>query len=289
MTTGVGALGACLRARPPRHLRGTAGAPQWAGMSFLNRLERTLGRFAIPNLSLYLVAGQVFFWSMSFLGFFDLGRIVLLPAAVSAGEFWRVVTFLFVPPASHPVFIAFAWYMFWMMGSALEGYWGAFRYNLFLFIGWLLTVAVAFIFPMTLATNLFLAGSVFLAFAFLNPDFELLIFFILPVKIKWLALIQGVLYAFSFVVGSWPVRFAVLASVANFFVFFTGDIVDRIRTGRRRMEHKARTVAAKSAEREPRHVCAVCGKNDLTHPQEDFRYGDDDQCTCSEHRGGKKS
>lgn len=257
-------------------------------MALLNRLERIFGRFALPNLSLYLVIGQVFFWSMSFLGFFDLERIALLPAAVGAGEYWRLFTFLWLPPAAHPVFIAFAWYLFWMMGTALEQHWGAFRYNLFLFIGWLLTVGVAFLFPLHYATNVFLAGSVFLAFAFLHPNFELMLFFILPVKIKWFALFQGVLYAYQIAVGNLPTKLAVLASVGNFLLFFTGEIIERMRTGRRRMEHQARVASARASDREPRHRCAVCGKTDLTHPMEDFRYGDDDQCTCSEHRGGQK-
>lgn len=255
-------------------------------MGFLNRLERALGRFAIPNISLYLVMGQVLFWAVSYLGFFELEKIALLPAAVLEGEAWRLFTFLLLPPNAHPVFIAFAWYMFYMMGSALEQYWGVFRYNLFIFLGWLLTVAVAFVFPLNYSTNLFLAGSVFLAFAFLNPDFEMLIFFILPVKIKWLALIQWVLYGYTLIVGSWPVRLAVLASIGNFLVFFAGDIVQRMKTGKRRMEHQARQAAARDND-EPRHTCVVCGKNDRTHPKEEFRYSDDDRCYCSEHRPKK--
>jgi membrane associated rhomboid family serine protease len=251
-------------------------------MGLFNRLERLLGRFAIPNISLYLVAGQVVFWSVSFLGFFDLERILLVPALVRY-EPWRLVTFLFLPPASSPVFIAFAWYLFYLMGSALEQYWGVFRYNCFLLLGWALTVGVAFLYPEIPAVNVFLAGSVFLAFAFLNPDFELLIFFILPVKIKWLALIQWAFYGFALIFGSWPIRLAAFAAVGNFLIFFARDIVQRVRTGRRRMEHTARQAAARNTD-EPRHRCVVCGKTDLTHPREDFRYGDDDQCYCSEHR-----
>ncbi|HEX2861497.1 MAG TPA: hypothetical protein VHN79_07645, partial [Lacunisphaera sp.] len=176
--------------------------------------------------------------------------------------------------------------MFYMMGSALESHWGVFRYNLFLFVGWALTVAVAFLFPANYATNLFLAGSVFLAFAFLNPDFELLIFFILPLKIKWLALIQWILYAYILIVGTWPARLAVLASVGNFLLFFSGEIVQRMKGNRRRMEHHARVAAARAGD-EPLHRCVVCGKNDRTHPTEEFRYGDDDRCYCSEHRPKK--
>jgi len=266
-------------------------------MDFLNALERRFGRFALPNLALYLVAGQVAVFTLALFGRPDvLGLIKLLPAAVLDGQVWRLVTYLFDPPvnparlsALGAVFLAFGWYMFWMMSSALEGYWGAFRFNAFIFTGWFFTALVAFVFPTSFATNAFLAGTVFLAFAFLNPDFELLLFFILPVKIKWLALIAWALYLVTFVLGSWPERLAVLASVSNFLLFFGSDIVQRIRTGRRRMEHKARAAAARAEEREPRHRCVVCGKTELTHPQEDFRYGDDDRCYCSEHRGGAKS
>src|ERR1039458_1082074 len=79
-----------------------------------------------------------------------------------------------------------------------EDYWGVFRFNFFLFIGWALTVGAAFLTPAEPATNLFVAGSVFLAFAYLNPDFELVLFFILPVKVKWLALLTWVVYGFEF-------------------------------------------------------------------------------------------
>lgn len=255
-------------------------------MDFLNRLERAFGRFALPNLSLYLVVGQVAFWGVAFLGGFNLERIALLPYAVREGEIWRLFTFLFVPPNSSPLFIAFAWYMFFLMGGALEEHWGVFRYNVFLFTGWLLTVVVAFIFPGNYATNLFLAGSVFLAFAFLNPDFELMLFFILPLKIKWLALISWLVYGYSLAVGSWPVRFAVLAAIGNFLLFFAGDIVQLIKTGRRRMESQARRRSDQRDEDEPRHRCHACGKTDKTHPLMDFRYCSkcaDDECYCQEH------
>jgi hypothetical protein len=77
----------------------------------------------------------------------------------------------------------------------------------------------------------------------------------------------------------------VLASIGNFLIFFSGEIVQRIKGGRRRMEHKAKQVAVRDND-EPRHRCVVCGKTDRTHPLEDFRYGDDDRCYCSEHRPG---
>ena len=260
-------------------------------MSLFNKFERTLGRFALPGLSLYLVMAQFACWGLVRLDRLSPERIALLPAAVRAGEIWRLVTFLFLPPgfgggAFDVVFLAFAWYLFYLMGTALEGYWGTFRYNLFIGLGWLLTAAVAWLTPFSYATNLFLAGSVFLAFAFLNPEFEMLIFFILPVKIKWLALLTWIGYGYKLAVGSWPTRLMVLAAIGNFLVFFAGDIVQRIRTGRRRMSHQAKVFAATPDEKEPRHRCLVCGKTDLTNPQLDFRYCSKcagDQCYCPEH------
>jgi len=255
-------------------------------MSLLTKLERYLGRLALPNLSLWLVAGQVGCWGLAQFAHFNVERIALLPAAVLAGEWWRLFTFLLLPPQAHPVFLAFVWYLFYLMGGALESFWGAFRYNAFICLGWALTVAVAFVTPGAYARNEFLAGSVFLAFAFLNPDFEMLLFFILPVKIKWLALLQWLGYAFALAAGSWPTRLMVLASVANFLAFFAGDLVQLVRTGRRRMAHQARQFGARDDTPEPRHRCHVCGKTDLTHPQLDFRYCSKcagDECYCPEH------
>lgn len=260
-------------------------------MSLLNKLERAFGRFAIANLTLYLVIGQVLFWGLAVLTGFNLERIALLPVAVLSGQAWRLVTYLFLPPgigtgALAVVFLAFAWYIFYLMGSALEHHWGDFRYNAFIGIGWLLTTAVAFITPYAYASNLFLAGSVFLAFAFLNPNFELLLFLILPVRVKWLALLQWLYYAYVMVVGRWSDRLMVLAATGNFLLFFAGDIVQQMRSGRRRMAYQARTIAAQKDEAQPRHRCRVCGKTELTHPQLDFRYCSKcagNQCYCSEH------
>lgn len=261
-------------------------------MGLLNRLERSLGRYAISNLPLYLIGGQVMFFGFALLGGFDLARIILVPALVLQGEVWRLFSFVLVPPLAGQLtmtgalFLAFSWYFFYMIGQALENYWGAFRFNVFFLVGWALTVGVSFLTPEMRTSYEFFAVSVFLSFALLNPDFELYIFFILPVKIKWLALLTWIGFAFAFATGSWNVRLAILAATGNFFLFFTGEIVQRIKTGRRHMQQQVRRTAMRESAAEPRHRCAVCGKTDLTHPQEDFRYCSqcaNDECYCSEH------
>jgi hypothetical protein len=256
-------------------------------MSLPDKLERAFGRYAIPNLSIYIVIGQVFVLLGAMFQLLDLNLIVLVPRLVMHGEWWRLLTFPFflAPPTGSfgPIFTAFALYMFYMMGGALEGYWGAFRYNLFLFLGYALTVGAAFVTPGSAVTNLFLAGSVFLAFAYLNPDFEFIIFFILPVKVKWLALIAWVGYGVSFFLGEWPARLQILASVGNFLIFFAGDIFWGVRRGQRAMARKAQEFAEAG---EPRHKCHTCSRTDRTNPELDFRYCSKcagDLCYCSEH------
>ena len=154
--------------------------------------------------------------------------------------------------------------MFYLMGNALEGHWGAFRYNLFLLIGYLVTVAVTFLFPFPAATNIFIGGSVFLAFAWLYPDFQIYIFFILPVKIKWLALLTWIGYGYELLVGSWHTRLLVVASISNFLLFFGKDIIWRMKTGNRKMIFQAKQF---TGAREAFHTCATCGKTDISHPQ----------------------
>ncbi|HTG00056.1 MAG TPA: hypothetical protein VK654_05655 [Nitrospirota bacterium] len=241
-------------------------------MSWIDKLDRKYRRFGVQNVTLYLIIGQALFFVFQMSGRFILQRVVLVPEYVLAGEWWRLVTFLFIPPLTNPIFAFFAWYLFYLMGSALEGHWGAFRYNLFLLIGYVVTVGVTFLFPSSAATNIFIGGSVFLAFAYLYPDFQLYIFFILPVKVKWLAVITWIGYGYEMIVGSWHTRVLVLASISNFLIFFGRDIYWGMKSGNRKMVFQAKQFSGK---KEAFHTCTVCGKTDISHPQMEFRYCSD--------------
>ncbi len=257
-------------------------------MPFLDKLERALGRFAIPNLSLYLIVGQVFVLFASMLQLIDPGKLMFAPILVTRlGEWWRIFSFMFMVPMPGDtlgfVFLAFGWYLFYLMGGALEHQWGTFRFNAFLFLSYALTVGLAFITPRAAVTNAFILGSVFIAFAYLNPDFELTLFFILPVKIKWLALLAIVLGAYRFAIGSLSIKLQTIAVVTTFLIFFGRDMLSTVRYRQRKMAKAAERAAA---EDEPRHRCYVCGKTDKSHPELDFRYCSKcagDQCYCPEH------
>lgn len=251
-------------------------------MSMLDKLERKLGRFAIPNLTLYLIFGQSLFLVFALVNPEFLNKVAFVPRAVATGEYWRIATFVLYPPTTSPLWAFFALYLFWIMGTALETHWGVFRYNLYLLIGYLATIGAGCLAPDQPGTGVFIQGSVFLAFAWLYPDFILQLFFIIPIRIKWLALATWIGYGLALING-WLPWVYVLASVLNFLLFFGVSIYKRVRYGARKA---AWGVQRRAEEARPFHVCAVCGITDKTHPKMDFRYCP--QCSgsvgyCSEH------
>lgn len=238
----------------------------------INKLERIFGRLAVPHLTLVMTVGLTLSFGASLLWPDTVTSLWLSRELVLGGEWWRLVTFMFVAPGWHPLFAAFALYMFYLMGNALEGEWGEFRFNLFILVGYVATLLAAWIAPWGVASNAFILGSVFLAFAYLYPDFVIYVFFILPVKIKWLALITWLGYGWTLIMGEWMERFLVVAAVGNFLLFFGKDIALRAKSARRRMERQTKIIAAG----EPTfHRCAVCGATEKSHPDAEFRVCED--------------
>ncbi len=258
-------------------------------MSLLDKLDRRFGHLAMRNVTLGLIVAQVLVYAISQAQHDGeqllTESISLIPEKVLAGEVWRLATFLIMPPFTNVLFAFFFWYFFFLMGNALENFWGAFRYNVYLFIGYVATLAAAFVEPALPSSNNFLELSVFLAFAFLNPDFELYLFFIIPVKIKWFALLTWICFFVAVVFGAWLTKALVVASVANFLIFFGKDILQMIRTGRRRMASQA-VEFGKSQEPAYHHRCLTCGVTDRVDPKCEFRYCSKcagNCCYCMEH------
>ena len=190
---------------------------------FLTRLEWKIGRFGISNLMLFITSGMavVFLANMVVSTMTDVSLFSYLwfdRAAILRGEVWRVFTFLFLPPSDQFFWALIGIYFYYLIGRSLEQKWGSFRFTLFYLVGVLGSIAAGLL--TGYATNDFLNASLFLAFAIMFPNYELLIFFIIPVKVKWLALLDGVLYALMFISGSWSVRATIAVSLLNLLLFF---------------------------------------------------------------------
>lgn len=252
-----------------------------------HRLNRFLEAIAIPHLALYVVVGQAFVYLLAQTKPELVMALPLIPERVMAGEWWRLVSYFFVPPSLGSIVANFfTWMLLYFVGSALEGHWGTVKLNLYLGLGWLLTTVAAFVFPVQLVVSYYVILSTFLAFAFIAPELEMMVFFILPVKVKWLALIQWFWYALDFARGPLEIRLSVAGAVGTFLVFFGRDILWRIRGGGRRLAHNHRMRASEPPADAPRHTCRICGKNSNTHPDLDFRYCSKcagEQCYCPEH------
>lgn len=255
-------------------------------MSWLNRIERRLQPLAIPHLLPAILLGQVFFYLCRLLGLLDLSPLDYSWAQTASGDWWRVFTFILYPPDAWWVFYAFCVACTYFLGSVLEHEWGTLRFNLFLIVGWLLTVLAGVLVPSATMTNTFIAGSVMLAFAYYNPDYVFRLYFVFPVRAKFLALGSLAFVTASVVVGDWAIRLSALASVANYLIFLGPSMWRDAKSGRRRMawHAKLRAERRETAAAGPRHRCVVCGKNSETHPHEDFRYRADDNCYCEAHR-----
>ena len=203
--------------------------------AWFDKLSRKMRFLAVPSLMKYIVIcmGAVFVMNLVFNGMLS-GYLIFDKAAIFAGQVWRLISFIFIPINSSPLFIIFALYFYWMIGEALESEWGVAKFNIFYLTGMIGTIIAGLI--TGFATNHFLNLSLFFAFAILFPNVELRLFFVLPVKVKWLAYLDAAYFAFLLVMSDWPQRIALLVSVANIALFFWDDARTRIVNIKRKRE-----------------------------------------------------
>lgn len=252
-------------------------------MDFVSKLEKRFGGWAIPNLTAYLLAIQIIGVVLLLSGHARYQDLVLVGGLVQVGQWTRLLSFMMMPKIDPSIWLVFAFYIFYLMGSALEREWGAFRYNLFVLCGYLLTIAMAFINPGAVMTNIYFLGCVFLAFATLFPNFELSLFFLIPVKVKWLGWLTAAGYLFVLFTGDAGNRLCVVAAFANYALFFGKGFVRNLKAGERR---KGFVAERKVAAEESRHVCAECGTSDRSDPTVHFRYCSTcGKCFCEAHIG----
>ena len=265
-------------------------------MNFMNKLERKLGRYAIPNLTKFLILGYVIGYTLQILELFTevnlLGWLTLNPALVMRGQVWRVLTWVVTPPSGFSIFTLVMLFFYYSIGNALEHTFGRFRYNLYIFSGifltafgvmamyWfsLLTHNTEGILLLTYAadyyvTTYYLCLSMFLAFAVCYPDMKVMLYFIIPIKIKWMAWLDIALIAVSFALSpSWVDRVVIIISLLNFLIFFfTTRNYRRVspKEIHRKQQYYKRVRPAPNVTR---HKCAVCGRTEEDDENLEFRF-----------------
>ena len=209
--------------------------------NWLNKLERKVGKFSIPNLmNLILVGMAVVFLSDIFLsvqyGTTLSSYLYFSRSAIFHGEVWRILSFLFIPINSSPIWILFSMYFYCLIGSGLEREWGSFRFNVFYLCGAIGTILSGLI--TGYVGNTYLNFSLFLAFALLYPNFQVMLFFVLPVKMKWLAWLDVAFLVLEFLRSSWSGKLAILFAFANILLFFGKDFWQFIQNQIRRYQYR---------------------------------------------------
>lgn len=263
---------------------------------WLDKLERKFGRFAIPNLMKYIIFGNVLVYILMLWQPGAVLYVALLPDSVLQGEVWRLLTFIFIPPTGNIFMTALSLYCYYWIGNALEQAWGAFRFNLYYWIGVLATIAVSFIFKVP-GVPTYLNQTMFLALASLFPEAPIRLFYIIPMKAKWAGVIGAAFLAYDFIMtGSMipGIRWLIAASLVSYMIFFLPVVIRRMKNKQRRHAYeskiaKARAVSGASARAAGRqqknetdtgkiikgvafHRCHVCGITDVDDPNMTFRY-----------------
>lgn len=262
-------------------------------MDFLTKLERKYGKFAIPNLTVILIVGFVVGYIIEIVQPDALYLINLNPAKIMQGQIYRLLTWVIMPPGGASLLIIITLMFYYSVGRSLENAWGDFRYTLYILSGILFTdigvvgtylvmrlagqgQAAAFFAEYSGTSTYYLCMSMFLAYAFMFPDMQVLLYFIIPIKVKWLGYLDIaylILSVLSYgMMGDYAGMVTVIMSVLNFILFYF------LMKGRTRVTpaHKKRKRAYKKEVRQTqiltRHKCAVCGQTEEDNPNLEFRY-----------------
>ena len=271
-------------------------------MNFLNKMERKIGKYAIPNLSLFLILGYVLGYILEFINPAIVDFLTLNPYLILHGQVWRIVTWIIIPPSSFDLFTIIMLMFYYSVGMNLERTWGTFYYNVYLFMGMIFTILGSFLimgisyvpafriamlreavgsadYFLLVARNFstyFVNMSIFLGFAATFPEVQVLLMFIIPIKVKWMGIAYGVLLVVQFLRSDIVGKIVIGASLLNFVVFFLmtrSGIGMRIspRQVKRRHEYNREVKRAKPVS-VSKHKCAICGKNSEDNPEAEFRF-----------------
>ncbi|HEY9575096.1 MAG TPA: hypothetical protein VIR32_06130 [Lachnospiraceae bacterium] len=259
-------------------------------MNLYARLEKRFSKYAISGLTRYIIACYLVGYIMTFINRDMMYLLTLEPAYIIQGQIWRIFTWILIPPSSFSIFTIIMLFFYYTIGTNLEVTWGKFRYNLFIFSGIFFTILGAFILLLigyfysgafgtmgNAFSTYYISMSIFLAYALTYPDMEVLFYFIIPIKMKWLGILDVVFLLYSFVMGTWSHRVAIFACLLNVIILFLqSKSIKKSRSQRiMKLVKVEREVSGKknsTASPTYHHKCAVCGRTELDNPNLEFRY-----------------
>ena len=263
-------------------------------MKFIDKLERKFGRFGIPNLTIYMIVCYVIGYALLIVNPGILNWLSLEPAYILRGQVWRLVTWVLYPPSTSGVlwFAIAVLFFYYPIGTSLERTIGTFKYTLYILSGVIFTILGAFILYFLLGGNVlvgnvfstyYISLSTFLAYAMCYPDMQVLLMFIIPVKMKWMAIFYVVIVVYEMIqyimAGAWYLVIPIVASLLNFIIFYFGTKdfsrynpkeVHRRNEFRRAMEPQGRMKSGSGSV--TKHKCAICGRTELDDPNLEFRF-----------------
>ena len=198
------------------------------------------------------------------------------------------MSWLFIPPGSPDIFTVIMLFFYYNIGSTLEQAWGDFRYNVYIFFGIIMTVIGAFLlfvftgfsyfggYALSFSTY-YISLSIFLGFAMSFPDMQVMLYFLIPIKMKYMALVYAVIVAIDFFRGNIVTKVAIAFSLASVIIFFfaTRNYKRYSPKERKRKNDFRKAMSRRDAQNYANgamHKCAVCGRTELDHPELEFRY-----------------
>ena len=261
-------------------------------MNWIDKLERKFGRFGIQNLTMYIIICYVVGYFLTYLNPNLLSMLSLEPALILRGQIWRIITWVIYPPSMSNIlwFIIAIVFFYYPVGTSLEHTWGSFRYTLYIFLGILFSVIGAFILYFitgaygigSLFNTYYISLSVFLAYALSYPDMQILLWFVIPIKMKWMAILYGVIVFYDMITyiraGYWVMIIPIVASLLNFVLFFfSSRNMHRYnpKEVHRRREFKKAVAQSRvnpATGGITKHKCAICGRTEQDDPNLEFRF-----------------
>ena len=265
--------------------------------NFINKMERKFGRFAIPNLTMYIIGLYVIGYVLELVSirYNMIPLLTLNPILIFKGQIWRLVSWVLIPPTAPYILTIITLIFYYFVGNNMERTMGTFRYNVFVFGGMILMIIGAFLAYGTFLladpenaaqivtdyasvfSTYYLQQMVFLAFAICYPEVQVLLMFIIPIKVKWLGIAYGVIMIYSclqgLIVGNFCVFFAIGSQLLNLFFFYlqTGRL-SRFKPKDVKRRHDFNRNVKMAPRGVTRHKCAVCGRTEETNPELEFRF-----------------